>query len=559
MSSQRITADLPRPTVDEATSDETERRLSGLLRNLRARLDASASFRARHEPLARLMSADALSHPPIRALMDEAAPAIAAGTDSWRILVQAVASKATALGLPSGCWAEIARRTFVSSARRGEVIVPASATPNFFSVVAAGAVAIVVHDDRDRRSIVQIAKPGFIFSLAPFMSRSEQRRFAAIAYEDAVVASVDREVVRDVLRRLGPDSHMGLLMYMCRALSRIIYDHCRFFRTEVPDRVLQQLVELARRFGSDGEPGVVNLRLSQTDIADLVGATRATVSHALTMLEKQGLVLRARGRYRVAPAVLARRSVRMSFGPGSTGDAVRGDPGARDTLYAVLRAAWKRLGSPAKAIDIFRECATLHRHASGDVMGMGPQPAVTLLVEGTARVECMIPGGDPVGVRIATPGQFIGVGWSVDAPDRQRPFRARALTDVMVARLELADMQRVVAALDDEQFLLLLGMYSNLLSRQIYDRCVMLPMTVDRRVDYVLRSLADEFPRADGSGTIIDLPQREDDIAVLVGAQREAVCRRAIAPAKRSGSISVVDGRFRLAGYRPAAKPDADR
>jgi len=66
-------------------------------------------------------------------------------------------------------------------------------------------------------------------------------------------------------------------------------------------------------------------------------------------------------------------------------------------------------------------------------------------------------------------------------------------------------------------------------------------------VDYVLRTLADEFPRAHASGTSIDLRQTEDDIAALVGTNREAVCKT-IAPRKRSGEITVEDGHFVLHG-----------
>jgi len=184
--------------------------------------------------------------------------------------------------------------------------------------------------------------------------------------------------------------------------------------------------------------------------------------------------------------VLAKRSLHIPLVSEGLDVPATGEPGARDTLRAVLRAAWKPLGAPADAVGGFCEWATLHRYRAGETIGAGADPAVTLLVEGTARVECAILGADPVGVRIAAPGQFVGVGWSVDGPDRQRQFRAVALVEVLVARLDVRHMKRVVAALDERQMLLLLGLYSNLLSRQIYDRCVMLPMTV-AELEHVVR------------------------------------------------------------------------
>jgi CRP-like cAMP-binding protein len=397
----------------------------------------------------------------------------------WTVAEDAVASKVLAIGLPPAYLHELIGRAVVWSVKKGDVVFPEDARPNVFCFVAGGSVEIVVRDETERRSIVQIAKPGFVFS--PFARPGGRGRVSAVAHEDSIVGTVDRDVVRQVLHRLGPRERLGLFNYMCRALSRLIYDRCRFFAVELPDRVAQQLVDLAQHFSRPDEPGLVALPLYQEDLADMVGSVRSAVCRALGTLESSGLVSHSGLYYRVAPSLLARRGMEPGHVLEAPGIQVADDGDARTALRDVLRKAWDALGSPADAIAAFCAHAALFDYEAGDVIGTGRRPAVTLLVSGVARIECLMPRGRRVGVRMAVPGQFIGAGWTADDPHRRRRFLAVAHVPVRVARLEIEHMLGVVGAFDADQMLALLGRYSNLLSWQIHDKSVMLPMSTTAR------------------------------------------------------------------------------
>jgi CRP/FNR family transcriptional regulator, cyclic AMP receptor protein len=60
---------------------------------------------------------------------------------------------------------------------------------------------------------------------------------------------------------------------------------------DVPGRVASQLLALAREYGEETEEGVrIPVRLTQADLAALVGASRVRVNQALGYFRKHGLV-----------------------------------------------------------------------------------------------------------------------------------------------------------------------------------------------------------------------------------------------------------------------------
>jgi len=61
---------------------------------------------------------------------------------------------------------------------------------------------------------------------------------------------------------------------------------------DVPGRVASQLLALAREYGEETPEGatLIPMRLTQTDLAALVGASRARVNQALGYYKKRGLI-----------------------------------------------------------------------------------------------------------------------------------------------------------------------------------------------------------------------------------------------------------------------------
>ena len=66
---------------------------------------------------------------------------------------------------------------------------------------------------------------------------------------------------------------------------------------DVPGRVASQILSLSREYGEETEEGVrIPIRLTQSDLAALVGASRVRVNQALGYLRKRSLIFSAPGR-----------------------------------------------------------------------------------------------------------------------------------------------------------------------------------------------------------------------------------------------------------------------
>jgi len=80
----------------------------------------------------------------------------------------------------------------------------------------------------------------------------------------------------------------------------------------VPGRVASQLLALAREYGQETPEGKrIPMRLTQADLAALVGASRVSVNQALGQFRKRGTISTARdGRFTVHDQEALARRVR---------------------------------------------------------------------------------------------------------------------------------------------------------------------------------------------------------------------------------------------------------
>jgi CRP/FNR family cyclic AMP-dependent transcriptional regulator len=179
-------------------------------------------------------------------------------------------------------------------------------------VVLSGLVSLTSVSDGGRRATLALIGPGGVLgqeSVLPMSGVLESSPFGPADLEtpqvDAVAFVPCTTLVLPVseLRgALGRDPLIGAwlgasLGQRVRALERSLIRSLSF---PVRERVLDVLLELAATNGARRPWGViVELPLSQDDIAALVGATRESVNRALRQLEKSGVVCRIDRAYAV--------------------------------------------------------------------------------------------------------------------------------------------------------------------------------------------------------------------------------------------------------------------
>jgi CRP/FNR family cyclic AMP-dependent transcriptional regulator len=117
------------------------------------------------------------------------------------------------------------------------------------------------------------------------------RSASALVIEDAVLLWMDRLAFQECLADVPP---------LWRNLVRILSARVRFAdehiqalaRLDVYGRVANQLLNFADRYGQPATNGSVfiPLKLSQSDLADLVGASRKRVNQVIVAFKSQGLI-----------------------------------------------------------------------------------------------------------------------------------------------------------------------------------------------------------------------------------------------------------------------------
>ncbi len=183
----------------------------------------------------------------------------------------------------------VEQRTVMREVRRREVLyLPGDAGDRIY-LLKRGVVKISALQEDGREVLLAFLRKGEVFGEEAILDDSP-RDHVAEAYEDALVCIITRQDFMDMLR-----SHPELVF----KVTKLIGLRLKTFRTRVEhllfkgasQRLASTLLELAHEHGvSDAQGILVPLKLSQQDLANLIGVTRESVNLALSDFRRRGLV-----------------------------------------------------------------------------------------------------------------------------------------------------------------------------------------------------------------------------------------------------------------------------
>jgi CRP/FNR family cyclic AMP-dependent transcriptional regulator len=156
----------------------------------------------------------------------------------------------------------------------------------------------VTREHSDGRAItLATLGPGEIFGELAMLD-GDERSASAEALSDGELLALPAGDVRSLLAR-HPEIALKLVAGLVRRLRAANVRLSRQSFQTVPSRVAGILAQLCRE-GGDGEVGEeVTIRMNQTDLAQLAGTSRESVSRFLAELERAGVVRSGRGRVTV--------------------------------------------------------------------------------------------------------------------------------------------------------------------------------------------------------------------------------------------------------------------
>jgi CRP-like cAMP-binding protein len=172
---------------------------------------------------------------------------------------------------------------------RGQVIFLEGDEGAALCLIAEGRVRIQLTGADGREVVINLYGPGEIFGEMALLD-GEPRSADAIAQDDVRLYWLQREDFAQFLER-HPRAAMTMLASLSRRLrhtTRVVQDAT--FR-DVPSRLARVLLDQAERLGQPVDSGIrLEGRLTQSELAAMVGASRETVNRALRGFEQHGLI-----------------------------------------------------------------------------------------------------------------------------------------------------------------------------------------------------------------------------------------------------------------------------
>jgi CRP/FNR family transcriptional regulator, cyclic AMP receptor protein len=194
---------------------------------------------------------------------------------------------------------ELARTTRTRVYQRGDVIFRKDDPGYTLYIIVKGAVKISVSSSEGDEIILAIFTAGQFFGEMALFDELP-RSADAEAIETTEVLTVQRE---DLIRLLERRPRMAIVQLLkvlgqrIRATDELLQDAAFL---DIPARLAKRLLDLAEAHGEKQQHGVkINLRLTQQDLASMIGARRENVNRALAYYQSRGWLSKSRGYFTI--------------------------------------------------------------------------------------------------------------------------------------------------------------------------------------------------------------------------------------------------------------------
>ena len=201
-------------------------------------------------------------------------------------VVEILRSAAIFAELPDDALARLAARCVRRTYGRNQFLWYQGDDGAHLVVVASGLVKVVLSSPQGGEVVLTTLGPGEISGELAVLDGSP-RSASVVAAEPTTVLLLTRATVLDTLNRY-PSVLDALLRSLGNLIRRITEQAGDFVFLDLGGRVAKLLLHLAEAHGASST--VLDLRLTQSDLAAMVGATRPAVNRVLQHLAGRGVI-----------------------------------------------------------------------------------------------------------------------------------------------------------------------------------------------------------------------------------------------------------------------------
>ncbi len=177
----------------------------------------------------------------------------------------------------------IAAASRVRNVRRGQVLFTAGDPSDTLILVLSGRVKVVIRSADGAELTLTIIQPGAVFGEIG-IADGGPRSADAEALEDCRLLFVPSELIADLCSRV-PSVTLAVMGSIAATLRRLTQAASDLVFLDLPRRVAKMLLSQPR-----GDDDVIQLKMSQEELAHQVGGTRQSVNAALRGFERRGWI-----------------------------------------------------------------------------------------------------------------------------------------------------------------------------------------------------------------------------------------------------------------------------
>ncbi|MCO5388390.1 Crp/Fnr family transcriptional regulator [Desulfosporosinus sp.] len=174
---------------------------------------------------------------------------------------------------------------------KGQIIFSTSQKANEVYYIKSGLVKIYRTTSDGRQVSVAIRYPGDFIGLAEVLSNINEREYSAEAMDNVSILIIWKDGFKKMLCEMPEFSEklIRLMSDRLREAQNTIYD---FIMNPIQGRLAILLLTMAERAGDKSEDDIirVRLRVTQEELACVIGSARQTISSLLNLLKEDGSI-----------------------------------------------------------------------------------------------------------------------------------------------------------------------------------------------------------------------------------------------------------------------------
>lgn len=184
----------------------------------------------------------------------------------------------------------IGHATTMMHCTRGQQILSPDDPPDRIHIIKKGRVRAYRLTPDGKQLTLDIFEKGTILGDMSLIGQDRLPEAYAEALDDGVICTITPDELRRLIERY-PVIGVNVIRHLSRRLQAAERELEAMAYQRVDQRLAHKLLELAQRFGVSTARGIlIQARLTQQELAEMIGTTRETLAHTLGDFRRRGLL-----------------------------------------------------------------------------------------------------------------------------------------------------------------------------------------------------------------------------------------------------------------------------